>query len=71
MILGLVQLGGLGIVTSASLLILLVSRRVGLRGRLAAQAEVHSTGDLGSLRRLTGFIVAFTLARRGRSWSSP
>ena len=59
-ILGLVQLGGLGIVTSASVLILIISRRVGLRGRLAAQAEVRSTGDLASLRRLTGFIIAFT-----------
>ena len=60
MILGLVQLGGLGIVTSASLLIILISRRVGLRGRLAAQAETQ-TADAGSLRRLVGFIVAFTL----------
>jgi trk/ktr system potassium uptake protein len=60
-ILALVQLGGLGIVTSASLLVLLVSRRVGLRGRLAAQAETRS-GDLGSLRRLIGFIVGFTFA---------
>jgi trk system potassium uptake protein TrkH len=57
----LVQLGGLGIVTSASLLFVVVSRRVGLRGRLAAQAEMHSA-DLGSLRRLTGFILLFTLA---------
>jgi trk system potassium uptake protein len=57
----LVQLGGLGIVTSASLLFVVVSRRVGLRGRLAAQAEMRSA-DLGSLRRLTGFIILFTLA---------
>jgi potassium uptake TrkH family protein len=60
-ILGLVQLGGLGIVTSASLLIILISRRVGLRGRLAAQAETR-TADASSLRRLVGFIVAFTLS---------
>jgi trk system potassium uptake protein len=58
--LGLVQLGGLGIVTSASLLIILVSRRVGLRGRLAAQAEIKAT-DIGGVRRFVGFIVAFTL----------
>jgi len=62
-ILALVQLGGLGIVTSASVLILVVSRRVGLRGRLTAQAEIHASGgDLGSLRRITLFIVGFTLA---------
>ena len=60
-ILGLVQLGGLGIVTSASLLIILISRRVGLRGRLAAQAETQ-TADASSLRRLVGFIVVFTLS---------
>jgi potassium uptake TrkH family protein len=60
-ILGLVQIGGLGIVTSASLLFVLVSRRLGLRGRLAAQAETHSA-DLGSLRRLILFIVGFALA---------
>jgi potassium uptake TrkH family protein len=60
-ILGLVQLGGLGIVTSASLLFAVLSRRIGLRGRLAAQAETHTT-DLGSLRRLTAFVVVFTLA---------
>jgi len=58
--LGLVQLGGLGIVTSASLLIILVSRRVGLRGRLAAQAETKAA-DIGGVRRFVGFIVAFTL----------
>ena len=60
-ILGLVQLGGLGIVTSASLLFAVLSRRIGLRGRLAAQAETH-TADLGGLRRLTAFVVVFTLA---------
>ena len=60
-ILSLVQLGGLGIVTSASLLIILTTRRVGLRGRLAAQAETQ-TADLGGIRRLTGFVVAFSLA---------
>ena len=65
-ILGLVQLGGLGIVTSASILILVVSRRVGLRGRLTAQAEIRSAGgDLRSLRRLTAFIVGFTLTTGG------
>jgi trk system potassium uptake protein TrkH len=60
-ILVLVQLGGLGIVTSASLLFLVVSRRIGLRGRLAAQTELH-TVDLGGTRRLVGAIIAFTLA---------
>jgi trk system potassium uptake protein len=60
-ILVLVQLGGLGIVTSASLLFLVVARRVGLRGRLAAQTELH-TVDLGSTRKLLIAIIGFSLA---------
>ncbi len=60
-ILVLVQLGGLGIVTSASLLFLVVARRVGLRGRLAAQTELH-TVDLGSTRKLLVAIIGFSLA---------
>ncbi|MGH3039958.1 MAG: TrkH family potassium uptake protein, partial [Gaiellaceae bacterium] len=38
-ILGLIQVGGIGIMTLASLLALLVARRLGLRTRLIAQAE--------------------------------
>lgn len=60
-ILVLIQLGGLGIMTSASLFLLLASKRIGLRGRLAAQTETH-TLNLGDLRRLVATIVAFTLA---------
>lgn len=61
-ILVLVQLGGLGIMTSASLLFLVVARRIGLRRRLAAQMEVRSP-ELGALRRLILVIVsvAFTV----------
>ncbi len=55
-ILVLVQLGGLGIMTSASLLFLVVARRIGLRRRLAAQMEVRSP-ELGALRRLILVIV--------------
>jgi trk system potassium uptake protein len=60
-ILGLIQVGGLGIMTSASLLLLVVARRLGLRGRLAAQAETQ-TLDLGDLRRLVLTIVSVTVA---------
>jgi trk system potassium uptake protein len=60
-ILGLIQIGGLGILTSASLLFLVVARRVGLRRRLAAQMEVRSL-ELGGLRRLVTLIVAVTFA---------
>ncbi|MGD9573746.1 MAG: TrkH family potassium uptake protein [Thermoleophilia bacterium] len=59
-ILVLIQVGGIGIVTSASLLFLVVARRVGLRGRLATQTELH-TVDLGSTKRLLVAIVGFSL----------
>lgn len=60
-ILVLIQLGGLGIMTSASLFLLLASKRIGLRARLAAQAETH-TLNLGDLRRLVLTIVLFSAA---------
>ncbi|MBM7786533.1 TrkH family potassium uptake protein [Tenggerimyces flavus] len=47
----LIQAGGFGIMTLASLLGLLVNRRLGLRSRLVAQAETHSL-VLGDVRRL-------------------
>lgn len=55
------QIGGLGIVTSASLLLIVTARRLGLRGRLATQVEM-SAKDLGGVRGLVVFIVGFTLA---------
>jgi trk system potassium uptake protein len=55
-ILGSIQLGGLGMMTSASLLGLLVFRRLGLRGRLLAQAETKTLA-LGDVRRVVGGIV--------------
>ncbi|HSE70732.1 MAG TPA: potassium transporter TrkG [Nocardioidaceae bacterium] len=48
-ILLLIQVGGFGIMTMASLLGLLVSRRMGLRTRLTAAAETKSVG-LGDVR---------------------
>ena len=60
-ILGLIQVGGLGILTSASLLFLIASKRLGLGTRLATQTETHTQG-LGQLRRLLVAIVAFSLA---------
>jgi len=60
-ILALVQLGGLGIMTTASVLLLLVAKRIGLRGRIAAQAETQSA-DVGDVRRLVLVIVIVSLA---------
>jgi trk system potassium uptake protein len=56
----LIQLGGLGIMTAASLLALLVSRRLGLRSRLIAQAETKAFG-LGEVRRVVFAVAAFSL----------
>ncbi|MBA3746032.1 MAG: TrkH family potassium uptake protein [Solirubrobacterales bacterium] len=60
-ILLLIQIGGFGIMTLASLLGLLVARRLGLRSRLTAQAETKSLG-LGDVRRVIVGVVAFSLA---------
>ena len=48
-ILGLIQVGGFGIMTLASLVGLLLSRRMGLRTRLTAAAETKSIG-MGDVR---------------------
>lgn len=52
-ILGLIEIGGLGIMTIATLLGLLVGGRLGLRTRLIAQAEMHvlNIGDVRPLLR--------------------
>ena len=47
----LTQLGGLGILTGAALVILAVSRQLGLRNRLLVQAETAEFG-IGDVRRL-------------------
>ncbi|HEV2783467.1 MAG TPA: potassium transporter TrkG [Actinophytocola sp.] len=57
-VLALIQVGGLGIMTLASLLVLLMSRRLGMRMQLTAAAETSSVG-VGDLRRvLAGVVVA-------------
>jgi trk system potassium uptake protein len=59
-ILGLIQVGGIGIMTLASLLALLVARRLGLRSRLVAQAETAAPG-LQDVRRLVVGVVLLSL----------
>jgi potassium uptake TrkH family protein len=56
----LVQIGGLGIMTLASVLALVVARRLGLRSRLIAQAETGAL-DLGEVRRILFGVVAFSV----------
>jgi Trk-type K+ transport system membrane component len=59
-----VQAGGFGITTLASLLALLVSRRLGLSTRLIAQTETN-TLDLGDVRRVLLGVGAVTLLIEG------
>ena len=59
-LLALIQVGGFGIMTIGSVLALVASRRVGLRQRMLAQAEIGAI-DMGELRYLIGAIAAITL----------
>lgn len=54
-ILGMIQIGGFGVMTLATLLLLVVQRRIGLSGRLVAQVETKSHGP-GEVRRLVARI---------------
>lgn len=59
-ILGLIQVGALGIMTLASLLGLLVARRMGLRMQLIAQTETK-TVQLGEMRRVVVGVLRMSL----------
>jgi trk system potassium uptake protein len=58
-ILGLIQVGGFGIMTLASLLGLLVTRRMGLRSRLTAATETRSLG-IGDVRTVLVGVLRVT-----------
>lgn len=55
-IIGLIQIGGFGIMTMASLVGLVLADRIGLRGRLNAAAEVRTSG-LGDVRSVVVGVV--------------
>lgn len=59
-ILGLIQVGGLGIMTLSSLMIVVLARRLGLRQRLIAAASTGSL-ELGDVRRVLGGVVRVTV----------
>ncbi|MEW2357594.1 potassium transporter TrkG [Spirillospora sp. NPDC029432] len=59
-ILALIQVGGLGLMTLATLFTILLSRRLGLRARLAAQAETK-TLRMTDVLRVVRHVVLFTL----------
>ena len=56
-----IQVGGLGILTMASLLALAVNRKLGVRGKLIAQ-EGMNTGRLGEVGNLLRIVVTTTVA---------
>ena len=58
----LVQLGGLGIMTVATIAALLVGQRVGFRGLLAVREEMDNVDSLRNTLRLLGQIAAITFA---------
>ncbi|MET8867608.1 potassium transporter TrkG [Nonomuraea sp. NPDC004580] len=57
---GLVQVGGLGIMTIATVFTLLVSGRLGLRAKIVAQAETKAL-SASDIRRVIRKVVLFTL----------
>jgi trk system potassium uptake protein TrkH len=59
-ILVMIQVGGIGIMTLATLLGLLIARRIGLRLQLTAQAETKSLG-LGDVRQVVGGVLVISL----------
>jgi trk system potassium uptake protein TrkH len=63
-ILALIQVGGFGIMTLASLLALFVSRRLGLRTRITAAAETKSVG-IGDVRAVLKGVFLITVVVEG------
>lgn len=59
-LLALIQIGGFGIMTIGSVLAIATTRRVGLRQRMLAQAEIGAV-DMGELRSLIASIAKITL----------
>ncbi len=63
-LLALIQVGGFGIMTIGSVVALVTFRRVGLRQRMLAQAEIGAV-DIGELSGLLGVISRITVAVEG------
>ncbi|HEY6101951.1 MAG TPA: TrkH family potassium uptake protein [bacterium] len=63
-IMGLIQIGGLGYMAVATLLAMLLGRRIGLRERVALQ-ESHNLYTLGGIIRFTRAILLLTLTIEG------
>ncbi len=59
-ILALIQVGGFGIMTMTSLLVIVLARRIGLRQRMVAQTETGAV-DIGDVRRILRGVAFFTV----------
>ncbi|GAB4098199.1 TrkH family potassium uptake protein [Sinomonas halotolerans] len=57
--------GGLGTLTLASLLSLMVSRRLGLRGRLIAQEALNNSSRLGEVGELLRIVIGTSVVIQG------
>lgn len=68
-ILALIQVGGFGIMTGGTLLGVLISRRLGLRTRIVAQAETR-TLDLGEVTGVLRLIFVATLLVELTIWAT-
>jgi trk system potassium uptake protein TrkH len=60
----LMQIGGFGIMSAATLFGIVMARRIGLSGRLITQAETHTVG-LGELRGVLTRVAIFALIIEG------
>lgn len=60
-ILALIQIGGLGVMTLGTLLVVLVSRRLGLRARMIAQAQARTLSP-ADVRRVVRNVTLFSAA---------
>jgi len=63
-ILSLIQMGGLGIMTMATLIFLILGRKINLRERLVMQ-EALNQGTLSGVVKLTRYIIATTIIFEG------
>ena len=68
-ILGLIQIGGLGILTGTSLAFLALTRRLGFRGRLMTGVE-RQQNDQSQLRQVLLVAVGVTVAVEALAWLS-
>ena len=63
-IIGLIQIGGLGFMTATTLFALLIKKKINLRERLLIQESLNQ-GDLSGLVKLTRYIIIMTLTVEG------